>query len=96
MFEAFSDPKAGVGKTSTAECVAEATGKPLFPITCGDLGLTPEHVEKTLRDTFHLAQLWDCVLLLDEADIFLAQRNKTDLQRNALVSGQYFWSDEIN
>ncbi|OCL09280.1 P-loop containing nucleoside triphosphate hydrolase protein [Glonium stellatum] len=76
----------GVGKTSTAECVAEATGKPLFPITCGDLGLTPEHVEKTLRDTFHLAQLWDCVLLLDEADIFLAQRNRTDLQRNALVS----------
>ncbi|OCK78400.1 hypothetical protein K432DRAFT_356818 [Lepidopterella palustris CBS 459.81] len=76
----------GVGKTSTAECVAEATGKPLFPITCGDLGLTPERVEKTLRETFHLAQLWDCVLLLDEADIFLAQRTKTDLQRNALVS----------
>ncbi|KAF2801361.1 P-loop containing nucleoside triphosphate hydrolase protein [Mytilinidion resinicola] len=76
----------GVGKTSTAECVAEATGKPLFPITCGDLGLTPEHVEKTLREIFHLAQLWDCVLLLDEADIFLAQRTRTDLKRNALVS----------
>jgi MoxR-like ATPase len=26
----------GVGKTSTAECVAAHTGRPLFPITCGE------------------------------------------------------------
>lgn len=25
----------GVGKTSTAECVAEYTGRPLFALTCG-------------------------------------------------------------
>lgn len=78
----------GVGKTSTAECVAESTGKPLFPITCGDLGLTPQEVEGSLRKIFQLAQVWDCVLLLDEADVFLAQRTKTDLKRNALVSGK--------
>ena len=30
----------GVGKTSTAECVADYTRKPLFPITCGDIGET--------------------------------------------------------
>ncbi|KAI9823114.1 MAG: hypothetical protein M1826_000265 [Phylliscum demangeonii] len=76
----------GVGKTSTAECVAESTGKPLFPITCGDLGLLPQEVEESLQSIFHLAQTWDCVLLLDEADIFLAQRTRTDLKRNALVS----------
>lgn len=78
----------GVGKTSTAECIAESTGKPLFPITCGDLGLTPPDVEKNLRGIFQLAQAWDCVLLLDEADVFLAQRTKTDIKRNALVSGK--------
>lgn len=78
----------GVGKTSTAECVAESTGKPLFPITCGDLGLTPREVEESLKGIFQLAQLWDCVLLLDEADVFLSQRTKTDLTRNALVSGE--------
>lgn len=78
----------GVGKTSTAECVAESTGKPLFPITCGDLGLRPREVEESLKEIFQLAQLWDCVLLLDEADVFLSQRTKTDLQRNALVSGE--------
>ncbi len=78
----------GVGKTSTAECIAAATGKPLFPITCGDLGLTPQEVEKALKRHFHLAQTWDCVLLLDEADVFLAQRTKQDIARNALVSGK--------
>ena len=78
----------GVGKTSTAECIAESSGKPLFPITCGDLGITAEEVEKSLDDKFNLAQRWDCVLLLDEADVFLAQRTKTDLKRNTLVSGK--------
>lgn len=37
---------------------------------------------------FELAQAWDCVLLLDEADVFLAQRTSSDLERNALVSGK--------
>ena len=77
----------GVGKTSTAECVAESLGKPLYPITCGDLGVTAESVERTLASTFAKAEAWDCVLLLDEADVFLAQRTRTDLERNAIVSG---------
>ena len=76
----------GVGKTSTAETIAEAYRKPLLPITCGDLGLTAKEVEAELADKFHLAELWDCVLLLDEADVFLAQRARTDVRRNSLVS----------
>jgi hypothetical protein len=77
----------GVGKTSTAECVAESLGKPLYPITCGDLGVTAVSVERTLARTFAKAEAWDCVLLLDEADVFLAKRSRTDLERNAIVSG---------
>lgn len=76
----------GVGKTSTAETVAEHFGKLLFPITCGDLGLTADRVELELSEKFHLAELWDCVLLLDEADVFLARRTNTDIKRNSLVS----------
>ncbi|KAH8646532.1 hypothetical protein BGZ61DRAFT_376742 [Ilyonectria robusta] len=78
----------GVGKTATAEAVAYAHRKPLFPITCGDLGIDPIKVESTLSEIFRLANLWDCVLLLDEAEIFLSHREKKDdnLQRNALVS----------
>lgn len=76
----------GVGKTATAEAVAMENRKPLFVITCGDLGLTPDAVESSLKNVFRLAHLWDCVLLLDEADVFLAQRSKYDMKRNALVS----------
>ncbi|KAF7527700.1 hypothetical protein G7054_g10370 [Neopestalotiopsis clavispora] len=76
----------GVGKTATAEAVAQKWKKPLFPITCGDLGDTAASVEKTLNDIFRFAHLWECVLLLDEADVFITQRSKEDLRRNALVS----------
>ncbi|KAL2071792.1 hypothetical protein VTL71DRAFT_13027 [Oculimacula yallundae] len=78
----------GVGKTATAEAVAQASGKPLFAITCGDLGLTPTEVESALRRIFRLANTWDCVLLLDEVDTFFSQRSKGDatLTKNALVS----------
>ncbi|KAI0866397.1 hypothetical protein F4860DRAFT_499790 [Xylaria cubensis] len=76
----------GVGKTATAEAVAMEYKKPLFVITCGDLGLSPSEVEWSLSNVFRLAHLWDCVLLLDEADVFLSQRSKLDMKRNALVS----------
>ncbi len=78
----------GVGKTSTAESVASYTGRPLFPITCGDIGQTASDVEKNLEATFLLARKWGCVLLLDEADVFLAKRGKggDNIDRNALVS----------
>lgn len=76
----------GVGKTATAEAIALWHKKPLFAITCGDLGFTPEKVETSMSDIFRLAHLWDCILLLDEADVFLSQRELNSLQRNALVS----------
>ncbi|KAE8349466.1 P-loop containing nucleoside triphosphate hydrolase protein [Aspergillus coremiiformis] len=76
----------GVGKTSTAETVAEYYNKPLLPITCGDLGLSPRDVEQNLESCFQMAQAWECVLLLDEADVFLTERKLEDVNRNALVS----------
>ncbi|CAD6588462.1 MAG: hypothetical protein ASARMPREDX12_003343 [Alectoria sarmentosa] len=76
----------GVGKTSTAECVAEFTRRPLFSMTCGDIGESAGEVESNLDRCFQLAHKWGCVLLLDEADVFLAKRDRTDLKRNALVS----------
>ena len=81
----------GVGKTSTAECVAAQTRRPLFPITCGDIGTHPEVVEARLTEYFDMAHKWGCVLLLDEADVFLAKREKGgNLQRNGIVSGTYY------
>ncbi|KAI0512584.1 hypothetical protein F5B22DRAFT_637640 [Xylaria bambusicola] len=78
----------GVGKTATAEAVAHLYKKPLFPITSSDLGTDPWDVETKLSEIFRLANLWDCILLLDEAETLLAQREKKDsnLQKSSLVS----------
>ena len=78
----------GVGKTSTAECIADCTQRPLFPITCGDIGETATSVEVNLGKSFQLAHRWGCVLLLDEADVFMGKRSGSDIQRNSLVSGK--------
>ncbi len=79
----------GVGKTATAEAVAQASKKPLFPITCGDIGTSPQVVSATLTSIFRLAHKWDAILLLDEADVFLSRRELGDLERNALVTGKH-------
>lgn len=57
------------------ECVAAFTKRPLFPITCGDIGYEPDEVEKNLDKHFSLAHKWGCVMLLDEADVFLTKRS---------------------
>jgi SpoVK/Ycf46/Vps4 family AAA+-type ATPase len=77
----------GSGKTSTAETIAAYTGRPLYSITCGDIGVTADEVEDRLQDHTELAERWGCVLLLDEADVFLMRRSWNDMSRNALVSG---------
>ena len=84
----------GVGKTSTAECVAAGLKRPLLPITCGDIGTTAAEAESHLESFCALAHTWRCVLLLDEADVFLAKREKGDIQRNSLVSGMLFVKSE--
>lgn len=76
----------GTGKTLTAESVAEIAEKPLYRVTCGDIGTDPEEVEKYLDSVLFIGATWNCVVLLDEADVFLEERTKLDLQRNALVS----------
>ncbi|KAL7924422.1 hypothetical protein ACQKWADRAFT_286697 [Trichoderma austrokoningii] len=76
----------GVGKTTTAEGVAERFNKPLFQITCGDLGTTASEVETALERNFSLANRWGSILLLDEADVFLAQRSPKNFIRNGLVA----------
>ncbi|KAJ4388571.1 hypothetical protein N0V93_006029 [Gnomoniopsis smithogilvyi] len=76
----------GVGKTTTAEGVAERFKKPLFQITCGDLGSDARQVESALQTNFSLANRWGCILLLDEADVFLAERRREDFTRNGLVA----------
>ncbi|KAJ0354993.1 hypothetical protein COL154_011551 [Colletotrichum chrysophilum] len=78
----------GVGKTSTAETIAAYSdpARPLYAITCGDLGSEAVEIQRNLDQHFKLAHRWNCVLLLDEADVYLAERNIHDLDRNGIVS----------
>ncbi|KAJ6205482.1 AAA family ATPase [Bipolaris maydis] len=76
----------GTGKTFTAESMADFAKKPLYRVTCGDIGTNLEQVETYLESVLHLGHIWDCVVLLDEADVFLEERGQQDLARNALVS----------
>ncbi|KAI1739152.1 AAA family ATPase [Xylaria scruposa] len=76
----------GTGKTLTAESVAELAERPLYRVTCGDIGTDPESVERYLESVLYIGTIWKAVVLLDESDVFLEEREKTDLQRNALVS----------
>ncbi|KAI0888962.1 P-loop containing nucleoside triphosphate hydrolase protein [Annulohypoxylon maeteangense] len=76
----------GVGKTLTAESIADQMRVPLYPLSAGELGISPETVERQLYQALTLCQEWDAVLLLDEADVFLEKRNKSNLQRNELAS----------
>jgi hypothetical protein len=76
----------GVGKTVTAEAIAEAKHKPLYVVGAGELGTVAGDVEEKLREVLDVASMWNAVLLIDECDIFLEKRTKDDIQRNALVA----------
>ncbi|KAF8535885.1 hypothetical protein BDD12DRAFT_808201 [Trichophaea hybrida] len=76
----------GVGKTLTAEGIAELLRRPLYCVSSGELGTNPAQLEHELQKILDIAQGWGAVLLLDEADVFLERRSSHDLHRNALVS----------
>ena len=76
----------GVGKTLTAESVAEEMKVPLYMMSAGDLGLDPRHVESKLQGILDMCTRWNAILLLDEADVFLEERSLHELERNKLVS----------
>lgn len=50
----------GTSKTFTAEGLAEFAEKPLFRVTCGDIGTSAESVERSLQSALDLGKIWDC------------------------------------
>ncbi|KAI1758918.1 P-loop containing nucleoside triphosphate hydrolase protein [Hypoxylon sp. FL1150] len=76
----------GVGKTCTAECVAELTHRPLISLTSGDLSTDSYNVERNLSYFLQLGERFGAMVLLDEADVYLESRRAKDIERNGLVS----------
>ncbi|KAI0453612.1 P-loop containing nucleoside triphosphate hydrolase protein [Xylaria acuta] len=76
----------GVGKTFTAEAVADKSRVPLYAMSAAELGTAPDAVEKALEHALGLCRMWNAMLLLDEADVFLGARTPDSIARNELVA----------
>lgn len=76
----------GVGKTLTAETVADHLRTPLYVVSSADISLETSSIEQSLTDIQRLCRAWRAVMLIDEADIFLEQRDLRDIGRNAVVA----------
>lgn len=74
----------GVGKTLTAEVMAEYTERPLYVLELGELGTRLASMEATLELIFKRVSRWNALLLFDEADVFLHKRDD-NLERSAIV-----------
>lgn len=66
--------------------VAEKSKVPLYSLSAGTLGSSPEDVEAALDHILELCRTWKAILLLDEADVFLGSRTDEEFTRNELVS----------
>ncbi|TID21244.1 P-loop containing nucleoside triphosphate hydrolase protein [Venturia nashicola] len=83
----------GVGKTLTAESVAERIHAPLFKLELREEGPTKKNSSDSedvytthdLDDQFRWAAKWGAVLLIDECDTYLQTRSDHDSRRNRLV-----------
>lgn len=76
----------GVGKTLTAEATSELLEKPLYIINVGDLDLDTEQLEFKLKEIEEYCSRWNSIFLFDEADIFLEERDLSNITRNSIVS----------
>jgi hypothetical protein len=55
-------------------------------VCAGDLGTDAEPLEANSLEITSLSHKWGAIILIDEADVYLAERVLQDIQRNALVS----------
>jgi AAA+ superfamily predicted ATPase len=55
-------------------------------LCAGDLGTDAEKLERNLVEITSLAYKWGAIILIDEADVYLAERSLQEVQRNGLVS----------
>lgn len=84
IFLCYGSP--GTGKTLTAESIAEYLERPLWIASQAELGITPKTLEKNLSRLLQLSQGWQAIVLFDEADVYLEQRDVHNIHRSAIVA----------
>lgn len=75
----------GLGKTLTAEVYSETIKRPLYRVQSGQLGSSIHGIEDTLKEILDRASRWGAVLLIDEADVYIRQRDNS-MEHNAIVA----------
>ena len=66
--------------------MADKTRRPLYYLQAEDLGINAAYLGPKIKKVFEMATEWNAVILLDEADVFMAERSPADIARNELVS----------
>lgn len=72
----------------TVELIAKKTRRPLVRLSAADLGTEEIQMEKRLMKWLDRATIWGSIVLIDEAEVYLEQRQSRDISRNALVTGR--------
>lgn len=75
----------GSGKTITAETLAEYKKVPVCFISAGMLGSDLKKFEEKLQKFLNLANRWNAICLIDEADVFFHKRGD-NINLNSIVS----------
>ncbi|KXX75207.1 ATPase family AAA domain-containing protein 3B [Madurella mycetomatis] len=70
----------------TVELIAKKTRRPLVRLSAADLGTEEVQMEKRLMKWLDRATIWGSIVLIDEAEVYLEQRQSRDISRNALVT----------
>lgn len=68
----------GLGKTSTAECIAAYTKRPLYPIPCNHVYFDEGHHQGSLEEHLARAEGWNCIVLIDDIDAGILSTTLTD------------------
>lgn len=69
----------GTGKTLTVNALAEVLHLPLYKLGLREVGKLQGDLERKLEDIFKMVKEWKGILLIDEADLFVAQRTKNNV-----------------
>ena len=75
----------GTGKTLMAEAIAGRLHRPLYHLQADDLCTDVASLGAKFQRTSKIASAWNAIILLDEADVFIAQREPRDVDRNGLL-----------
>jgi hypothetical protein len=55
-------------------------------LTVADIGTDAPKIEEKLEIFFKVAKQWGALVLIDEADVYLEEREVQDLTRNSIVA----------